>query len=189
MNSAQPANVSRLAASSINLIERGLMPDPLIRAGIRRLCAQRLVEISADDAEMAGIAGELFARQMESAEIAPLPRLANEQHYEVPAEFFKHVLGPHRKYSSAWWPQGTASLAEAEHAALEATAQRAQLTDGQNVLELGCGWGFADVVDGRTVSGKPHHGGFQLALAARVHSRARRRAGAGQCRGPDCRHE
>jgi cyclopropane-fatty-acyl-phospholipid synthase len=141
MTQAQVANGSLLASSSINLIERGLMPDPLIRAGIRRLCAQRLQEISAGDAEIASEMTEQFAQAMRTAEVAPLPQLANAQHYEVPAEFFQHALGPHRKYSSAWWPDGTTDLADAEARALTVTAERAQLADGQRVLELGCGWG------------------------------------------------
>jgi len=28
---------------------------------------------------------------------------ANEQHYEVPAEFFRRVLGPHLKYGCSLW--------------------------------------------------------------------------------------
>ena len=142
MAQTQMANTSsRLTASSISWIERGLLPDPLIRAGIRRLCEQRLTEIAANDAESASLATEQFVQALRLAEIAPLPQLANEQHYEVPAEFFQHVLGPHRKYSSAWWPEGTTDLGDAEARALAVTAERAQLADGQRVLELGCGWG------------------------------------------------
>jgi cyclopropane-fatty-acyl-phospholipid synthase len=141
MARAQAANDSLLTAGSISLIERGLVPDPFIRAGIRSLCAQRLLEISAGNAEQASLATEQFVQALRTAGIAPLPRLANEQHYEVPAEFFEQVLGPQRKYSSAWWPQGTTTLAEAEEHALRTTAERAQLTNGQRVLELGCGWG------------------------------------------------
>ena len=66
---------------------------------------------------------------------------ANAQHYEVPAEFFGLVLGPRRKYSSCLYEGGAASLAEAELEALEATAANASLSDGQSILELGCGWG------------------------------------------------
>ena len=135
----QPA--SRLTSSTIDWIEKGLVPDALIRAGIRRLCAQRLQEIAAADAEQASAITERFVASMSSAEIAPLPQLANQQHYEVPAAFFAHALGPHRKYSSAWWPEGTATLGEAEARALQVTAERAQLRNGQRVLELGCGWG------------------------------------------------
>jgi len=130
-----------LTGSSINLVERGLIPDSLIRAGIRRLCKQRLKDICAADAECAGTLTEQFVQAMRSAEIAPLPRLANEQHYELPADFFQHVLGKHRKYSSAWWPEGITTLTDAESRALAVTAERAQLADGQRVLELGCGWG------------------------------------------------
>ncbi|MBK9252365.1 MAG: class I SAM-dependent methyltransferase [Proteobacteria bacterium] len=138
---AQSNNAHSLAGASISWVERGLVPDPLIRAGIRRLSEQRRVEIEADDAEGSAALTERFIEAMRLAPIAPLPHLANEQHYEVPAEFFAKVLGPQRKYSSAWWPEGTATLAEAEELALAETAARAGLENGQDVLELGCGWG------------------------------------------------
>jgi cyclopropane-fatty-acyl-phospholipid synthase len=78
---------------------------------------------------------------MDASGIAPVPHLANEQHYEVPAQFFVFALGSYRKYSSAWWPADAADLAAAEAAALVATCERAELADGQSILELGCGWG------------------------------------------------
>jgi cyclopropane-fatty-acyl-phospholipid synthase len=70
-----------------------------------------------------------------------LPHKANEQHYELPPEFFAHALGPHRKYSCCHWGPGVANLADAEEQALAITCERAQLADGQRILELGCGWG------------------------------------------------
>ena len=133
--------MSRNASHALNWVERGLVPDPLVRAGIRRLCEQRLTEIRAGDAEAASETTEAFVRAMRGDAVALVPGLANEQHYEVPAEFFRHVLGPFRKYSSAWWPEGVTDLGEAERLALAATAERAQLADGQRILELGCGWG------------------------------------------------
>ncbi|MEY4760520.1 MAG: Cyclopropane-fatty-acyl-phospholipid synthase [Pseudomonadota bacterium] len=130
-----------LSAGSLGWVERGLVPDPFVRAGIRRLCEQRLGEIHADDAEAAAAMAEDFVRAMRGEAVALVPGLANEQHYEVPAAFFEKVLGPHRKYSSAWWPEGVATLSEAEDRALDMTVQRARLADGQRILELGCGWG------------------------------------------------
>ena len=126
---------------AINWVEQGLVPDAVIRSGIRRLCERRLREIAAGDCEAGAQAAEAFARAMDAAEIAPVPHLANEQHYEVPAEFFAIALGPHRKYSSAWWPEGAADLGQAEARALEATCEHAGLANGQAILELGCGWG------------------------------------------------
>jgi cyclopropane-fatty-acyl-phospholipid synthase len=126
---------------AISWIEQGYVPDGVVRRGIRRLCEQRLKDIEAGDAEAAARRTEAFIAQLDRSPIALVPELANAQHYEVPAEFFAHVLGPYRKYSSAWWPGGVAGLAAAEAAALEATCQRAGLADGQDVLELGCGWG------------------------------------------------
>lgn len=125
----------------LDWVERGLLPDMLVRAGIRHLCAQRLRETGAADATAAAQATTLFVESMRVAPIALLPDLANEQHYEVPAEFFARVLGPQRKYSCAFWDEGVTQLEVAEERALALTAAHAGLADGQRILELGCGWG------------------------------------------------
>ncbi|MEO6363558.1 MAG: class I SAM-dependent methyltransferase, partial [Caldimonas sp.] len=126
---------------AIGWVEQGLVPDGVVRLGIRRLLRERLNEIGDGDAERSAAIGQAFADTLAKAPLALVPDKANEQHYEVPAAFFARVLGPHRKYSACWWPEGTATLAEAEAAALAATCERAGLSDGQQVLELGCGWG------------------------------------------------
>ena len=123
------------------LSEKGLLPDGLVRAGIRHLLRERLAEISADDIEHAALAEQAFLQAMRSGPVAAVPDLANEQHYEVPAAFFEQVLGRHRKYSCGYWPEGVATLDESEDAALAATVEHAALEDGQRILELGCGWG------------------------------------------------
>jgi len=121
--------------------ERGVVPDAVVRAGIRRLLRQRLDEIAAADAARAATLAEAFVAGLRRAPIAALTDKANEQHYELPPAFFAAVLGRHRKYSSCWWPAGVDDLDAAEAAALQATCERAELSDGQRVLELGCGWG------------------------------------------------
>ena len=78
---------------------------------------------------------------MDASPIAPIPEKANEQHYEVPAEFFAEVLGEKRKYSSCYWQQSQQSLEQAEDDALRITRERAGIENGMRVLELGCGWG------------------------------------------------
>ncbi len=133
--------MNAMTKKSIGWVEQGLVPDRVIRNGIRRLSERRLREIHASDAEAAARLSERFVRAMDAADTAPLPDLANEQHYEVPAEFFALVLGRHRKYSACWWPEGIARLDDAEAAALAATCERAGIGAGQEVLELGCGWG------------------------------------------------
>src|ERR1700674_5842940 len=126
---------------AINWTEQGLVPDRVIRASIRRLLRQRLGEIRAGDTEASAAATERFIADIGEAPVALAPELANEQHYEVPALFYAHVLGPHRKYSSCYWGDGIATLGEAEEAALRLTCEWAQLAPGQDILELGCGWG------------------------------------------------
>ncbi|MBC7982725.1 MAG: class I SAM-dependent methyltransferase [Candidatus Obscuribacterales bacterium] len=126
---------------AISWTEQGLVPDGVVRAAIRRLCKQRLVDIQAGDAEAASTQGEQFVAAMLSAPIALVPHKANDQHYEVPAAFYEHSLGVHRKYSCCYWPTNVAILDDAEAAALAMTCEHAGLSDGIDILELGCGWG------------------------------------------------
>lgn len=123
------------------LAEKGLMPDFIIRSGIRYLCKQRLHEIYSQHCEVSAQVRQRFFESMRASEIAPLPEMANAQHYEVPAAFFDLVLGRNRKYSSCYWPENVNTLDSSEEKALKETAQHADLRDGQAILELGCGWG------------------------------------------------
>ena len=125
----------------VKCVERGVVPDRWVRAGIRRLLRERLAEIHESDVERATELTECFLAEMNLAPIALTPDKANEQHYEVPAEFYASVLGPRRKYSCCYWPAGVETLTAAEEAALALTCERAELSDGQRILELGCGWG------------------------------------------------
>jgi len=116
--------------------ERAPLPDALTRLGVGYLVGRtrRQLEAGAPD-------DVLFARQMATRPIALATDEANRQHYELPAEFFAHILGPRRKYSSCLWAPGVADLAAAEDLALAETCAHADLADGQQILELGCGWG------------------------------------------------
>ena len=126
---------------SINWVEQGYVPDAIVRKGIRRLLKQRLVEINAGDTEVSTNSKNLFIQAMKLSQIALSPEKANEQHYEVPAEFYEYVLGDHSKYSCCYWDETTNDLSQAEMKALQITCKHAELTDGQSILELGCGWG------------------------------------------------
>ncbi len=121
---------------AIALAERGLVPDALLRRGIRILLRERLRQIHA-----APESEDALAARMRGEPVATDTRAANLQHYEVPAAFFKAVLGRHRKYSCCYWRGGAASLDDAEAAALELACARAGVRDGTKVLDLGCGWG------------------------------------------------
>jgi cyclopropane-fatty-acyl-phospholipid synthase len=133
---------NKVSSTVLAWTEMGLVPDSVLRAGIRRLCRQRLEDIRANDPEAAGALLETFVQRMDVSPIAPVPELANEQHYEVPPAFFDAVLGEHRKYSCCYWDDAAAvDLDQAEAAALGVTCERAGLEDGQAVLDLGCGWG------------------------------------------------
>jgi len=122
------------------MAERGLLPVPVIRLGIRRLLRERLASEARrhQDPETALAA---FVRAMEDRQVAEVPELANAQHYEVPPAFFETVLGRHLKYSCALWSGTEQTLDEAEAAMLALTCDRAGVADGQRILELGCGWG------------------------------------------------
>ncbi len=135
-NSAPPPR--RHGGYLLEAAERGLLPDWLLRWGMRRLLKNRLRELRAQDA---ATSLDAFLQATQSLPIAVTPARANQQHYEVPAGFFLHVLGDHRKYSCCYWPSDTKDLSAAEAQALTLTCQHAELEDGQKILELGCGWG------------------------------------------------
>jgi cyclopropane-fatty-acyl-phospholipid synthase len=131
----------RPARGLLGLAERGLMPDRLLRVGIRRLCAQRLRHERAGGIEAQAARFTQRIEELRQSPIAIHTAAANAQHYELPTEFFRLCLGPRLKYSGCYYPNGDESLAEAELAMLELYGERAELQDGQHILELGCGWG------------------------------------------------
>ena len=113
------------------------VPDPVLRAAIRANCARRLA-----GERLRGAEGQrAFLRELRAAPIALEVEKPNEQHYEVPVDLFRLVLGPRLKYSCCLWAAGVDSIDEAEDAMLELTCARAQVEDGMEILDLGCGWG------------------------------------------------
>ena len=125
-----------------SLLEKNKIPDSLIRIGIRKLLKQRLTDerkgnAEAQQAHLMQLIDELKA----TPTIAVNTLEANEQHYEVPTEFYTYCLGKHLKYSSGYWKDGVTDIDTSEKDMLEITCTRAELQDGQHVLELGCGWG------------------------------------------------
>ncbi len=124
----------------IELAERGFVPTPVIRMGIRRLLRSRIREEAVRHSDREAALAR-FVASMEGADVAPVPALANRQHYEVPAAFFRAVLGSRMKYSSGIWPAGVDTLDASEEAMLRLTSERAEIQDGHRILDLGCGWG------------------------------------------------
>src|SRR5476649_320159 len=123
------------------LVEQNKVPDFLLRQGIRKLLRQRLVDenkggVEARQAYLMNLIAELKA-----SPIAVNTADANEQHYEVPTKFYQYCLGKNLKYSSGYWNEGITDIDTSEDDMLEITCQRAELKDGQTVLEFGCGWG------------------------------------------------
>jgi cyclopropane-fatty-acyl-phospholipid synthase len=124
-------------STMIGTAERVPLPDVVIRAAIHRLCSRTATRLAAGHAE----SDAWFADEMAARAIAEHAGEVNARHDEVPAEFFGHVLGPNRKYSSCFYKGPATTLREAEEEALRQTVEHADLADGQSILELGCGWG------------------------------------------------
>lgn len=127
--------------NAITLAERGLLPDSLIRFGIRRLLKKRLQREYAGDPEKRRQGYQTLLESLRQSPIAIETEAANAQHYEIPAAFYRYALGRHLKYSSCYWDADTEDLDQAEARMLALSAQRAELADRQQILELGCGWG------------------------------------------------
>lgn len=121
---------------AIQLAERGLVSDQRIRQGIRKLLAERLTELKQNPKT-----ANQWVDELKNLNLAEKTEEANEQHYEIPAPYFQKVLGPHLKYSSGYWTETANNLEQSEAEMLQISCERAQLQDGQHILELGCGWG------------------------------------------------
>lgn len=161
------APVAEPASSLLGFAERGLIPDAMIRIGIRRMLADRL------RSEAEGGIASVQARLMTLVDhLAHGPMAehcdeANAQHYEVPAAFYRLCLGKHLKYSSCLWESGTRTLDEAEERMLALSCARAGLADGQDILELGCGWGSL------TLWMAAHYPGSRITAVSNSHSQGR----------------
>lgn len=110
---------------------------------MRLICRQQLVRM---DKRISGQVSELqnvkmkFVHWLKSQPIAKDTNEVDSRIYETDIELWKLRLGPRMKFSTGYWPQsfnGACTLANAELAMLEIYAERAQLEDGQDVLDLG----------------------------------------------------
>jgi len=137
MVSGEEKNMSLL----IKMTERSLIPDTWIRLGIRRLDRVRLLTEGRRDVEALCRTRRQFIAQLRRSPIALQTDKPKEQHYEIPPDFFRKVLGRRMKYSSCYWPQGVENLDMAEEAMLSLYCRRAEIEDGMEILDLGCGWG------------------------------------------------
>ena len=123
------------------LLKNDIVPDFMIRMKIRSLLRERLKEQKELHGDTVADRIKAFVQELSEEPVAVNTEDANEQHYEVPTEFYKYALGPNLKYSCAWYEDGAQTLEEAELQMLQITCDRAKLKNGQDVLELGCGWG------------------------------------------------
>ena len=122
-------------------LDREIIPEALIRLAIRLNCRSRIYEERKKSIDLEAEGLMSFIESCSASQIAVVPEKANEQHYEVPSAFFALALGKHRKYSSCYYLRDDDTLDMAERQMLELTCERAELQDGQKILELGCGWG------------------------------------------------
>lgn len=123
------------------ILERNVVPDGLVRVGVRREIEMEVQKTKKFTAEGLMEFKRKFVAELKSMPIAIAQDKANDQHYEIPEEYYKIVLGPHLKYSSGYWATPETTLEESEIAMLEMYCERAEIVDGQSLIDLGCGWG------------------------------------------------
>jgi len=118
------------------------MSDDDIRTGVRNVLSLWLDKLNCDgDVEKKMFYKQKFVADLKQLPIAIQTESANEQHYEVPTDFFLTVLGKRLKYSSCLFSEGISNLNDAEDAMLSLVCERALVEDGQTIMDLGCGWG------------------------------------------------
>ena len=144
-------------------------PMPSCASASARSAKRRLSAELRGDAEQRAARFQAGIESLRASPIAIHTDAANAQHYELPPAFFQFCLGTRLKYSCAYFERGDENLDQAEEAMLERYAERAELGDGQNILELGCGWGSLTLWMARALPARPHPRSLELTLAARVH--------------------
>jgi len=122
-------------------IEQNKLPDFILRIGMRILLKHRLNEETVEDAEVQQHRLNDFLEELKNSPIALANEDARRQHYKLPPEFYQYCFGKRLKSSAGYWRPGVTDLDTAEEDMLELTCQRADLQNGQDILELGCGWG------------------------------------------------
>ncbi|MDX1961897.1 MAG: cyclopropane-fatty-acyl-phospholipid synthase family protein [Pirellulales bacterium] len=161
---------------TVELAERGWLPDAVLRWGMRRLLAQRLRDSVPKNGGGRAAQNRQLAAELCAGPIAVQTAAANEQHYEVPARFFELILGPRLKYSGCLYPPGVSDLAAAEEEMLRLTCARGEIADGQRILELGCGWGslslwLAEHYPHAAITGVSNSHGQRAFIMARAQAR------------------
>ncbi|TPX44879.1 hypothetical protein SeLEV6574_g04231 [Synchytrium endobioticum] len=140
-NKIRERHTMDLTTLATPLIDNGLLPDAVLRRGTRHLLSSRVAALEAQSLEESDASKMSFIASLKTQPIATHPSEANAQHYELPTSFFASCLGPHMKYSCCLWTPAAATLADAEDAMLSLYAERARVSAGMRILDLGCGWG------------------------------------------------
>lgn len=135
------ALLSSISERCVPLIHAGVVPDFVIRYGIRVQCRNHLQQLSSVSAVQELANKRAIVQELHSMPIAIETAAANAQHYEVPAQFYDLCLGPYKKYSSGYWPTATTTFPESELAMLDLYCEKAAVQDGMKIVDLGCGWG------------------------------------------------
>ncbi|WP_329033357.1 cyclopropane-fatty-acyl-phospholipid synthase family protein [Streptomyces sp. NBC_01725] len=68
-------------------------------------------------------------------------RAAISHHYDVGNDFYEMVLGPSMVYSCAYFEEPGATLEDAQRDKLDLVCRKLGLTEGERLLDVGCGWG------------------------------------------------
>ena len=124
------------------ILAEGWLPDFMLRYSIRRLLEYKIKNQQIAEVEKRSVKLNKFISELKEQPIAVQTDAANEQHYELPPSFFEKILGENLKYSSCYWEDfKKSSLKEAELAMLKLSTERAELKAGQEIMDLGCGWG------------------------------------------------
>jgi len=126
---------------AVDLLHTDRVPDWITRRGLRLILSRSTRQRYRMGLEQRDAQRRALIEKLKRSPVAIHTDDANRQHYEVPPAFFELVLGERLKYSCCHWPEGVQTIDEAEEAMLRLTCERAQLVDGMQVLDLGCGWG------------------------------------------------
>lgn len=125
--------------SNLTIFKKQL-PLPILRWIIRKKLNERIKKESITDVEAFHSKFQSLVESLKLSPIAVEAACVSVAHTNLPAEFYQILLGKRLKFSCNIW-QNDQNLEAAEEDTLKQYCQKADIQDGQKIMDMGCGWG------------------------------------------------
>lgn len=139
--------LTRLAASGFNTVQMAMaeayingleVPDELLKSMINGTMPVLFKHFP-------GLLAPYEWVLKESTQVADSARRLMKVQYDMPQQMLNRMMGDwpdvYPKYSMGLWEHGATDLRESQIHMMDQFIERAEIKDGDNILDFGCGWG------------------------------------------------